>query len=397
MVSAFSFFSRTGVAAIPSNPACNRESTPEAEKLVMEILQTKERINAMPLPVKRSLWFKRGGALMLVAMLAVASASCSTKGGGDGPPSEKATLLNVSYDPTRELYEEFNRAFAADWHEKTGKTVQIQQSHGGSGKQARSVIDGLQADVVTLALAYDIDAIAESGQLAKAWQSRLPHNSAPYTSTVVFLVRKGNPKGIKDWNDLLKPGVEVITPNPKSSGGARWNYLAAWGYALKHNNQDEQKAQEFVAELFRHVPVLDSGARGSTTTFVERGIGDVLLAWENEAYLSLKELGPDLVEMVVPSLSILAEPPVAVVDQVVDKNGNRELAEAYLNFLYTEEGQKLAAKHYYRPTLAAVATQFKDQFPEMELLTIDDFGGWTEAQSKHFADGGIFDQIFQPK
>lgn len=334
---------------------------------------------------------------MLVVMLAFTTASCGTKGEGTPSANGKAMLLNVSYDPTRELYEDVNRAFAADWQRTTGAQVQIQQSHGGSGKQARSVMDGLKADVVTLALAYDIDAIAQTGLLAKDWQGRLPHNSSPYTSTIVFLVRKGNPKGIKDWNDLVKPGVEVITPNPKSSGGARWNYLAAWGYALKHNNQDEQKAEAFVAELFRHVPVLDSGARGATTTFVERGIGDVLLAWENEAHLSVKELGPDKVEIVVPSLSILAEPPVAVVDQVVDKNGTRELAEAYLKFLYTEEGQTLAAKHDYRPTLASVAARFKDQFPEMELLTIKDFGGWTEAQRKHFADGGIFDHIFQPQ
>lgn len=351
----------------------------------------------MPGLKQRGLWVKRGAMLVIAVMLAFTTASCGSKGEDTPSGKGKAMLLNVSYDPTRELYEEVNRAFAADWQRKTGTTVQIQQSHGGSGKQARSVIDGLKADVVTLALAYDIDAIAQTGLLAKDWQGRLPHNSSPYTSTIVFLVRKGNPKGIKDWNDLLKPGVEVITPNPKSSGGARWNYLAAWGYALKHNNQDEQKAEEFVAELFRHVPVLDSGARGATTTFVERGIGDVLLAWENEAHLSLEELGPDKVEIVVPSLSILAEPPVAVVDQVVDKNGNRELAEAYLNFLYTEEGQTLAAEHYYRPTLASVAAQFKDQFPDMELLTIADFGGWTEAQRKHFADGGIFDHIFQPK
>lgn len=351
----------------------------------------------MPGLKQRGLWVKRGAMLVIAVMLAFTTASCGSKGEDTPSGKGKAMLLNVSYDPTRELYEEVNRAFAADWQRKTGTTVQIQQSHGGSGKQARSVIDGLKADVVTLALAYDIDAIAQTGLLAKDWQGRLPHNSSPYTSTIVFLVRKGNPKGIKDWNDLLKPGVEVITPNPKSSGGARWNYLAAWGYALKHNNQDEQKAEEFVAELFRHVPVLDSGARGATTTFVERGIGDVLLAWENEAHLSLEELGPDKVEIVVPSLSILAEPPVAVVDQVVDKNGNRELAEAYLNFLYTEEGQTLAAEHYYRPTLASVAVQFKDRFPEMELLTIADFGGWTEAQRKHFADGGIFDHIFQPK
>jgi sulfate transport system substrate-binding protein len=312
-------------------------------------------------------------------------------------PKPPVELLNVSYDPTRELYTAFNEAFAKHWKAETGQDVTIKQSHGGSGKQGRAVIDGLKADVVTLALGYDIDAITKSGLISADWQSKFEHNSSPYTSTIVFLVRKGNPKGIKDWNDLIKDKVEVITPNPKTSGGARWNYLAAWGYALKHNGNDEAKAQEFVAELFKHVPVLDSGARGSTTTFVERVIGDVLLAWENEAFLSINELGPDKFEIVYPSLSILAEPPVAVVDKVVDERGTREVAEAYLKYLYTEEGQEIAAKNYYRPISEAVAAKYKDQFKELELLSIDkEFGGWKEAQSKHFADGGIFDKIYTP-
>ncbi|RIX53013.1 sulfate ABC transporter substrate-binding protein [Paenibacillus nanensis] len=306
-------------------------------------------------------------------------------------------LLNVSYDPTRELYEEFNQAFAAYWLKEKNQKVEIDQSHGGSGKQARAVIDGLKADVVTLALGYDVDALREKDLLDENWQQQFERNSSPYTSTIVFLVRKGNPKGIQDWNDLLKDGVEVITPNPKTSGGARWNYLAAWGYALKHNNNDEEAAKQFVKELFQHVPVLDTGARGSTTTFTERGIGDVLLAWENEAYLSINELGPDKFDIVYPSISILAEPPVAVVDKVVDERGTREVAEAYLQYLYTEEGQRIAGKNYYRPTNEAIAEEFKDQFPALELLTIDqDFGGWNEAQTKHFADGGIFDQIYTP-
>lgn len=312
-------------------------------------------------------------------------------------PKPPVELLNVSYDPTRELYVEFNEAFAKHWKAETGQEVTIKQSHGGSGKQGRAVIDGLKADVVTLALGYDIDAITEPGLINADWQSKFEHNSSPYTSTIVFLVRKGNPKGIKDWNDLVKDKVEVITPNPKTSGGARWNYLAAWGYALKQNGNDEAKAQEFVAELFKHVPVLDSGARGSTTTFVERGIGDVLLAWENEAFLSINELGPDKFEIVYPSLSILAEPPVAVVDKVVDERGTREVAEAYLKYLYTEEGQEIAAKNYYRPISEVIAAKYKDQFKELELLSIDkDFGGWKEAQSKHFADGGVFDKIYTP-
>lgn len=310
--------------------------------------------------------------------------------------AKDVTLLNVSYDPTRELYVDFNAAFAKHWKVKTGDTVTVKQSHGGSGKQARAIVDGLEADVATLALAYDVDQLYEKAKLIpKDWQKRLQHNSSPYTSTIVFLVRKGNPKGIKDWNDLVKPGISVITPNPKTSGGARWNYLAAWAYALKNNNNDEAKAKEFVTKLFKNAPVLDTGARGATTTFVERGIGDVLLAWENEAFLAKKELGPDKVEIVVPSLSILAEPPVTVVDKVANKHGTRAVAEAYLNYLYTEEGQEIAAKNYYRPTLESVAKKYESQFPKINLVKIDDvFGGWQAAQKKHFADGGIFDQIY---
>lgn len=310
--------------------------------------------------------------------------------------AKDVTLLNVSYDPTRELYVDFNAAFAKVWKAKTGDTVTVKQSHGGSGKQARAIVDGLEADVATLALAYDVDQLNEKAKLIpKDWQKRLQHNSSPYTSTIVFLVRKGNPKGIKDWNDLVKPGISVITPNPKTSGGARWNYLAAWAYALKNNNNDEAKAKEFVTKLFKNAPVLDTGARGSTTTFVERGIGDVLLAWENEAFLAKKELGPDKVEIVVPSLSILAEPPVTVVDKVANKRGTRAVAEAYLNYLYSEEGQEIAAKNYYRPTLESVAKKYESQFPKINLVKIDDvFGGWQAAQKKHFADGGIFDQIY---
>lgn len=306
-------------------------------------------------------------------------------------------LLNVSYDPTRELYQDYNIAFANYWKAKTGDNVIIKQSHGGSGKQARSVIDGLQADVVTLALSYDIDEVGSKGKLFPAdWQKRLPHNSSPYTSTIVFLVRKGNPKNIKDWGDLVKPGTSVITPNPKTSGGARWNYLAAYAYALKQNNQDETKAKEYLKKLFKNVPVLDSGARGSTTTFVERGIGDVLLAWENEAFLALKELGPDKFDIVVPSLSILAEPPVAVVDKNVKRHNTQAVAEAYLQYLYSEEGQEIAAKNYYRPTLEAVAKKYEKQFPKVNLIKIDEtFGGWQKAQKTHFADGGVFDEIYQ--
>jgi sulfate/thiosulfate transport system substrate-binding protein len=306
------------------------------------------------------------------------------------------TLLNVSYDPTRELYREFNAAFAEHWQQQGGEEVTIQMSHGGSGKQARAVIDGLEAHLVTLALAYDIDAIAErTGWLPKTWQSRLPNNSAPYTSTIVFLVRKGNPKGIKDWGDLVKEGVQVITPNPKTSGGARWNYLAAWGWALRQQGGADPKAQKFLAELYHHVPVLDTGARGSTTTFVQRGIGDVLLAWENEAFLALEELGPDQFEVVVPSLSILAEPPVTLVDHVVDHHGTRKVAEAYLEYLYAPAGQRLAAKHYYRPVRPEDADPAdRERFPKVELITVDQvFGGWQKAQAKHFADGGVFDQI----
>ena len=306
-------------------------------------------------------------------------------------------LLNVSYDPTRELYTEYNAAFAQYWKTKTGDTVTIKQSHGGSGKQARSVIDGLPADVVTLALSYDIDEIsAKSKLLPKDWQKRLAHNSAPYTSTIVLLVRKGNPKNIKDWDDLVKPGVSVITPNPKTSGGARWNYLAAYAYALKQNNHDDAKARAFVGKLFKNVPVLDSGARGSTTTFVERGIGDVLISWENEAFLAQKELGQGKFEIVVPSLSILAEPPVALVDKTVDRHQTRAVAQAYLDYLYSETGQEIAAKNYYRPTLASVATKYQKQFPAVPLVKVDEtFGGWQKAQKTHFADGGVFDQIYQ--
>ncbi|CAN4268279.1 Sbp ABC-type sulfate transport system, periplasmic component [Methylophilaceae bacterium] len=307
------------------------------------------------------------------------------------------SLLNVSYDPTREFYQEFNDAFAKHWQAKTGDKLTIKQSHGGSGKQARSVIDGLTADVVTLALSYDIDEISSKGRLIpKDWQARLPNNSSPYTSTIVFLVRKGNPKGIKDWNDLTKTGVSVITPNPKTSGGARWNYLAAWAYAKKQNGGDEAKTKEFVSKLFKNVPVLDTGARGSTTTFVERGIGDVLLAWENEAFLAQKELGVGKFEIVVPSLSILAEPPVTVVDKFAKKHGTEAVAKAYLEYLYTEEGQEIAAKNYYRPTLASVAKKYEAQFPKVKLVQIDqEFGGWQKAQKTHFSDGGTFDQIYQ--
>jgi sulfate/thiosulfate-binding protein len=302
-------------------------------------------------------------------------------------------LLNVSYDPTRELYQEYNVAFAKYWKAKSGDELSISASHGGSGKQARAIIDGLEADVATLALAADIDALATKSDLIPAnWQSRLKHNSSPYTSTIVFLVRAGNPKGIKDWGDLVKPGLAVITPNPKTSGGARWNYLAAWGYGLKHNGNDQAKA------LFANVPLLDSGARGSTTTFTERGIGDVLITWENEAFLALKELGADKYQIVVPNLSILAEPPVTVVDKNVDKHGTRKEAEAYINYLYSAEGQEIAAKNFYRPTDANVARKYAKQFPKLSLITIDkEFGGWTKAQKEHFSDGGVFDQIYSRK
>jgi sulfate/thiosulfate transport system substrate-binding protein len=308
------------------------------------------------------------------------------------------TLLNVSYDPTRELYEDFNQQFAGYWKTKTGQDVKIRQSHGGSGKQARSVIDGLEADVVTLALAYDIDQIAEKGGLLPAnWQTRLPNNSSPYTSTIVLLVRKGNPKHIRDWGDLAKPGVSVVTPNPKTSGGARWNYLAAWAWALRQPGGSEASAKDFVTKLYRNVPVLDAGARGATTTFVERGIGDVLIAWENEALLAIKELGPGKFEVVAPSLSILAEPPVAVVDKIANKHGTREVADAYLQYLYSDAGQDIAARHFYRPRNATVAAKYQAQFPAVKLVTVDEvFGGWKKAHAIHFADGGTFDQIYQP-
>lgn len=308
------------------------------------------------------------------------------------------TLLNVSYDPTRELYADFNKAFTKQYATQTHDKVTVRQSHGGSGKQGRSVIDGLEADVVTLALAYDIDEIAVRAKLlAPDWQRKLANNSAPYTSIIVFLVRKGNPKGLKDWSDLIKPGVGVITPNPKTSGGARWNYLAAWGFADKKFGGDQNKSRDFVKALFRNVPVLDSGARGSTTNFVERGLGDVLLAWENEAILALKELGPDKFEIVAPSLSILAEPPVAIIDKVVDKRGSRRVSQAYLDYLYTEEGQEIAARHYYRPRSEKIAKKYEKQFPKVALITIDEaFGGWAKATKTHFADGASFDQIYHP-
>jgi sulfate/thiosulfate-binding protein len=307
------------------------------------------------------------------------------------------SLLNVSYDPTRELYHEFDAAFAKHWKAKTGDNVTIKQSHGGSGKQARSVIDGLQADVVTLALAYDIDAIRDKGLINPGWEQKLNYRSAPYTSTIVFLVRKGNPKQIRDWGDLVKPGVAVITPNPKTSGGARWNHLAAYGYALRQPGGTDAKARDYLARLYKNVPVLDSGARGATTTFVERGIGDVLLAWENEALLALRELGPDKFEIVAPSVSILAEPPVAVVDKNVDKRGTRKVAQAYLEFLYGDQGQEIIAKNYYRPAVDKFAKKYASQFPQIKLFQISEFGGWTAAQKTHFADGGVFDQIYATK
>ena len=325
--------------------------------------------------------------LALLGVVALAAGAAQAK---------DIVLLNVSYDPTRELYVDFNKAFAAQWKAKTGDNVAVKQSHGGSGKQARSVIDGLEADVVTLALAYDIDEIAERAKLLpENWQKRLPHNSSPYTSTYIFLVRKGNPKGIRNWDDLVKPGVSVITANPKTSGGARWGYLAAYGFALKQPGGNDAKAKEFVARLFANVPVLDSGARGSTVTFAERGVGDVLLAWENEAHLSLKEFGADKFDIVYPPVSILAEPPVAVVDKNVDKRGTREVATAYLEYLYTPEGQEIAAQNHYRPTDPKVAARYDKQFAKVKLFTIDEvFGGWAKAQKTHFADGGVFDQIY---
>jgi sulfate transport system substrate-binding protein len=331
--------------------------------------------------------FRQFGATLLVALAAGAA------------QAKDIDLLNVSYDPTRELYSDFNKAFSTYWKGKTGDVVNVKQSHGGSGKQARSVIDGLEADVVTLALAYDIDEIAERAKLLPAdWQKRLQHNSTPYTSTYIFLVRKGNPKGIRNWDDLIKPGVSVITANPKTSGGARWGYLAAYGYALKQPGGNDAKARDFIGKVYANVPVLDSGARGSTVTFAERGIGDVLLAWENEAYLSLKEFGADKFDIVYPPVSILAEPPVAVVDKVVDKRGTRAVAQAYLEYLYSPEGQDIAARNFYRPTDPKVAAAYAKQFPKLSLFTIDDvFGGWAKAQKTHFADGGVFDQIYTRK
>jgi sulfate transport system substrate-binding protein len=317
--------------------------------------------------------------------------------GWAGAAVAQSKLLNVSYDPTRELYKDYDVAFAKHWKETAGEDIAVEVSNGGSGSQARKVIDGLEADVVTLALAYDIDAIAKDGSIDANWQARLPHNSTPYTSTIVFLVRKGNPKAIKDWGDLVKGDVQVITPNPKTSGGARWAYLAAWGWALKQPGGSEDKAKAFVTDLYKHVPVLDTGARGSTTTFVQRGIGDVLLAWENEAYLAVKELGPDQFEIVNPTTSILAEPPVAVVDKVVDAHKTRKQAEEYLKYLYSPEGQEIAAKHFYRPIDPAVAEKYKSQFPQIALFTLNEtFGTWKDVQAKHFADGGVFDQIYQP-
>jgi len=325
-----------------------------------------------------------------------ATAAAIVAGGTVGAHAA-TTLLNVSYDPTRELYKEINTEFAKTWKAETGEDITLRASHGGSGKQARSVIDGLDADVVTLALGYDVDAIAEKGLTGKDWQKRLPHNASPYTSTIVFLVRKGNPKGIKDWNDLVKPGIAVITPNPKTSGGARWNYLAAWAYALKQPGGSDATAKDFVQKLYKNVPVLDSGARGATTTFTERGIGDVLIAWEDEALLAARVEGKDKFDVVVPSISILAEPPVAVVDKVADKKGTRKAAEAYLKFLYTPQGQEIGAKNFYRPTDPAVAKKHESEFPKVKLVTIDDtFGGWQKAQKTHCADGGQFDQLYQP-
>ncbi|MCG1042483.1 sulfate ABC transporter substrate-binding protein [Mycetohabitans sp. B8] len=334
-----------------------------------------------------SVWRRLAAAWVLMGSIVASGAAVADK-----------TLLNVSYDPTRELYQDVNQAFAKEWKAKTGEIVSFRQSHGGSGAQARSVIDGLQADVVTLALAYDIDAIAKRGLINAGWQKRLPDNASPYTSTIVFVVRKGNPKRIKDWNDLVKLGVSIVTPNPKTSGGARWNYLAAWAYALHQPGGGEQKAREFVAKLYKNAGVLDSGARGATTSFVQRGIGDVLVAWENEAFLSLKEFGPDKFEIVTPSVSIQAEPPVALVDKVVDRHGTRQLAQAYLNFLYTEQGQQIAAKHFYRPRSSKVSEALTRPFPKLKLYTVDDtFGGWANAQKVHFADGGVFDSIYQPQ
>jgi sulfate/thiosulfate-binding protein len=365
-----------------------------------------------PLAPRRAFGIALGRAALLVVAAGVGLAGCNKKADGANaapagsnsqavaaPSKEPVTLLNVSYDPTRELYQEFNAVFAKYWKEKTGQDVKVNQSHGGGGKQARAVLDGLEADVVTLALGYDVGVLHDKGKLIpENWQSRLPQNSAPYTSTIVFVVRKGNPKKIKDWNDLIRDGVQVITPSPKTSGGARWNYLAAWGYALKQPGGDDSKAREFVSKLYKNVPVLDSGARGATTTFVERKIGDVLITWENEAILSVNEFGKDNLELIAPSISVLTEPPVTVVDKNVDKHGTREVAEAYLKFLYTPEGQEVVAKNHYRPRDAAAQAKYKNQFPDVKLFTVDElFGGWSKAQPTHFNDGGIFDQIYQPK
>lgn len=341
----------------------------------------------------------RSLALLSVLTLGLTGCGTASEENADGQKTAKSVeLLNVSYDPTRELYDEFNQDFIKKWKDETGQEVSIKQSHGGSGKQGRAVIDGLEADVVTLALAYDIDEIAQARDLLNEdWQTEFDNNSTPYTSTIVFLVRKGNPKDIHDWDDLIKDDVSVITPNPKTSGGARWNYLAAWAYAGKLYNNDETKIKEFMNALYSNVEVLDSGARGSTTTFVERKIGDVLIAWENEAYLSLHELGKDEFEIITPSLSILAEPPVAIVDKIVDKKGTREVAEAYLQHLYSDTGQEIAAKNYYRPRNEDILAKYQDQFPQLELVSIDDFGGWSEAQATHFKDGGTFDEIYVPQ
>jgi len=329
---------------------------------------------------------------------ALAMALAALAGGSMTAHAKTVTLLNVSYDPTRELYADYNKAFAAYWKKKTGDDVRVSQAHGGSGAQARGVIDGLKADVVTLALAADIDGIATNGKLLPVnWQSRLPENSSPYTSTIVFLVRKGNPKSIKDWNDLVKPGVAVITPNPKTSGGARWNYLAAYGWALKQPGGNDASAKEFIRKLYRNVPVLDTGARGATTTFAQRGIGDVLISWENEAFLAQKQLGADKVEIVVPSISVLAEPPVAVVDQVALKRGTKDVAQAYLEYLYTPEGQEIAARNFYRPRDAQVAAKHAAKYPKVPMVTIADFGGWPKVQKEHFGDGGVFDQVYKPQ
>ncbi|QHT60038.1 sulfate ABC transporter substrate-binding protein [Paenibacillus lycopersici] len=338
---------------------------------------------------------KRKLLIVFTVITLILSLSSTSFAASAKTTKKDVTLLNVSYDPTRELYVQFDKAFASYWKKKTGQNVTIKQSHGGSGAQARSVIDGLEADVVTLALAYDINEIQRAGLINDGWQSRFAKNSSPYTSTIVFLVRKGNPKKIKDWSDLVQKNVSVITPNPKTSGGARWNFLAAWAYALKHNNHNEAKATDFVAKLYKNVPVLDSGARGSTTTFVERGIGDVLLAWENEAYLALKEHPKDF-EIVTPSYSILAEPPVAVVNKNADKHGTRDVAKAYLDYLYTNEGQEIVAQNFYRPTNLAVAAKYAKQFKSLELTNIKNFGGWDSAQAKFFNDGGVFDKIYKP-